>query len=76
MHQQELNISSVQKNLPKLMDLIVHGSEIIITDSNVPIAKISPIEEKKVTLSSSFLKASSIETKRSAFSEPPENWFG
>jgi antitoxin (DNA-binding transcriptional repressor) of toxin-antitoxin stability system len=76
MHQQELNISSVQKNLPKLMDLIVHGSEIIITDSNIPIAKISPIEEKKVTYSSSFLKARSVDTKRSPFLDSPENWFG
>jgi len=76
MHQQELNISSVQKNLPKLMDLIVHGSEIIITDSNVPIAKISPIEDKKVSFTNHFLKARSIETKNSAFSDSPENWFG
>ena len=76
MHQQELNISSVQKDLPKLMDLVIHGDEIIITKSNVPIAKISPIEKKKVTLSNVYYQAKSIETKRSTFSDAPEYWFG
>ncbi len=76
MHQQELNITSVQKNLPQLMDSIVRGNEIIITESNVPIAKISPIKDENVSFTNHFLKARSIETKRSAFSDSPENWFG
>ncbi|MFZ1291591.1 MAG: hypothetical protein WAR79_15955 [Melioribacteraceae bacterium] len=76
MHQQELNISSMQKNLPKIMDMVIHGDEIIITKSDIPIAKISPIEEKKTYYTSSFLRAKSIETKRSMFTDSPENWFG
>ncbi|MBK8943920.1 MAG: hypothetical protein IPM32_01495 [Ignavibacteriae bacterium] len=76
MHQQQLNISSIQKNLPKIMDMVIHGDEIIITKSDVPIAKISPIEETRPKFTSSFLRAKSIETKRSIFMDSPENWFG
>ncbi|MBK7105679.1 MAG: hypothetical protein IPH62_10385 [Ignavibacteriae bacterium] len=76
MHQQELNISSVQKNLPKIMDMVIHGDEIIITKSDIPIAKISPIEENRPNYVSSFLRAKTIETKRSMFMDSPENWFG
>ena len=57
MHQQQLNISSVQKDLPKLMDLVIRGDEIIITKSDIPIAKISPITEKKVSYSTTYLQA-------------------
>ena len=76
MHQQELNISSVQKNLPKIMDLFIHGDEIIITKSDIPIAKISPIEEQKISYASSFIRTKTVETKRSLHHDSPENWFG
>lgn len=66
MHQQQLNISSVQKDLPKLMDLVIRGDEIIITKSDIPIAKISPITEK-VSYSTTYLQARSIEKKKSFF---------
>lgn len=76
MHQQELNISSVQKNLPKIMDLVIRGDEIIITKSDIPIAKISPIEDQKINYASSFIRAKTVETKRSLHQDSPENWFG
>ncbi len=76
MHQQKFNIASAQEKLPQLMDLVVRGDEIIITKSNIPIAKISPIEISKSTFSADFLKAKSIEAKRTHFSDAPENWFG
>lgn len=76
MLQQKLNINSVQKNLPKLMDLVVRGDEIIITKSEVPIAKISPLEEPKLSYTSNFIRAKSLVSQRNPFSDAPEYWFG
>lgn len=76
MLQQKLNINSVQKNLPKLMDLVVRGDEIIITKSEVPIAKISPLEEPKLSYTSNFIRAKSLASQRNPFRDAPEYWFG
>lgn len=75
MHQQQLNISSVQKDLPKLMDLVIRGDEIIITKSDIPIAKISPITEKKLVIQLHICRQDQLK-KRSPFSDAPEYWFG
>ncbi len=76
MLKQEVNISAIQKNLPKLMDLVIKGDEIIITKSDVPIAKITPIENETITTKSAFLAARTMELQRSYFGEATENWFG
>lgn len=72
----EVNISSFQKNLPELLDLVMHGDEIIITKSNIPIARVTPVENNSVTLKNNFLTARVLETKRARTTEAPENWFG
>ena len=76
MEKREVSISSFQKNVPELLDTVLSGEEIIITKSNVPVAKISPISAPKIELKSTFFTARAIETKRSKLSEAPENWFG
>ena len=76
MLKQEVNISSFQKNLPELLDLVLQGDEIIITKSNIPIAKVTPIEDNSVTLKPNFLTARVIENRRAIKNEAPENWFG
>ena len=76
MLKQEVNISSFQKNLPELIDLVLQGDEIIITKSNIPIAKVSPIENTSATIKPNFLTARVLESKRVRKNEAPENWFG
>lgn len=76
MENREVSISSFQKNVPELLDVVLNGDEIIITKSNIPVAKIIPINAPKIKIQSNFLTARAIETKRSHLSEPPENWFG
>ena len=76
MLKQEVNISSFQKNLPQLIDLVMNGDEIIITKSDIPIAKVSPIDNSDIAVKHNFLTARVIETKRAKKSEAPENWFG
>ncbi|MCW8850611.1 MAG: type II toxin-antitoxin system Phd/YefM family antitoxin [Melioribacteraceae bacterium] len=76
MLKQEVNINSFQKNLPELIDLVLKGDELIITKSNIPIAKVSPIENTSVTLKPSFFTARVMESKRARKTEAPENWFG
>lgn len=73
---QEVNINAVQKNLPKLMDLVIKGDEIIITKSDIPIAKITPIENKAVSGKSAFLAARTMVLQKKYFGEATENWFG
>lgn len=73
---QELNIHAVQKNLPKLMDLVINGDEIIITKSDIPIAKITPIENKTVSKKSAFLAARTMDLQKQYYGEATENWFG
>jgi len=75
MLKKEVNISSFQKNLPELIDIVMKGDEIIITKSNIPIAKVTPIESPK-NIKSNFLAAKVIEAKRAFTNEAPENWFG
>jgi len=72
---QKVNLSSFQKNLPDIIDLVINGEEIIITKSNIPIAKVTPIENS-VSVNKSFLTAKVIERKRAIKIEAPENWFG
>lgn len=76
MLKQEVNINSFQKNLPELIDLVLQGDEIIITKSNIPIAKVSPIEHSSGKIKPNFLTARVIESRKVFKSEAPENWFG
>ncbi len=76
MLKQEVNINSFQKNLPELIDLVMNGDEIIITKSDIPIAKVTPIDNNDITVKNNFLATRVIETKRAKKSEAPENWFG
>jgi prevent-host-death family protein len=76
MLKQEVNIRSFQKNLPELINLVMNGDEIIITKSDIPIAKVTPIANDDVAMKNNFLAARVIEKKRAVTSEAPENWFG
>ncbi|MBF2058321.1 MAG: type II toxin-antitoxin system Phd/YefM family antitoxin [Cyanobacterium sp. T60_A2020_053] len=58
----KLDIIEAKSNLSKLLDLAIQGEEIVITQNNQPIAKISPIKrllkrgsaEGKVWMSDDF----------------------
>lgn len=76
MRKQEININSFEKNLPKFMDLVIKGDEIILTKSNVPIAKITPIQPKVDTVVHSFAWTKIIQNERVRKADVPENWFG
>jgi len=76
MLKQEVNISSFQKKLPELMDLVINGDEIIITKSNIPIALVTPIVNTNDIGRNNFLTTRALETKRARTTEAPENWFG
>lgn len=76
MLKQEVSISSFKKNLPDFLDIVMSGDELIITKSNIPVAKLSPIKEHKISVNHDFLTSRALETKRSHLSEAPENWFG
>ena len=41
----QLDISQAKSKLANLLDLAIKGEEIIITENNQPIAKISPIKK-------------------------------
>jgi antitoxin (DNA-binding transcriptional repressor) of toxin-antitoxin stability system len=76
MLKQEVNISSFQKNLPELLDIVLSGDEIIITKSDIPVAKVSPIDSPKISIKNDFLTMRAMKNKRAHFNEAPENWFG
>ena len=40
----QLDIAKAKSNLSKLLDLAIEGEEIVITQDNQPVAKISPIK--------------------------------
>ncbi len=76
MYRQEINITSFQKYLPKMLDLVIKGDEIIITKSNVPIAKITPIQAPTFTAKVQIDKVHAIRNKMNIGTNAPENWFG
>lgn len=76
MYRQEINITSFRKYLPKMMDLVIKGDEIIITKSNIPIAKISPIQAPIFSAKIQIDKAHAIRNKMNIGTNAPENWFG
>ena len=41
----QLDITQAKSNLSKLLDLAIEGEEIVITQNDRPIAKISPIQQ-------------------------------
>ena len=76
MRKQEININSFEKNLPKFMELVIKGDEIILTKSDVPIAKITPMQPKIETVATSFAWTKIIQNERVRKADVPENWFG
>jgi len=76
MLQKEVNISSFKKKLPEFLELVLKGDEIILTKSNVPIAKISPIEDPSFKIKKSYYTPKVINNKRATENVAPEYWFG
>lgn len=78
MEKKKVNMSSVQKEWPKLVDLLNAGEEIIVVDSINPIAVISPYKPKTPNLSSAILKRSrELQAKRQLENNiATEIWFG
>lgn len=78
MNKQEINITSLKKSLPKMLDLIAGGEEIIITKSNIPIAKITPIKPPTFSVKDniSISTARAIKTRMDIETNAPEYWFG
>jgi len=78
MEKKKVNMASVQKEWPRLVDLLNEGDEIILIDSNKPIAVISPYKTKTPNLSQAILKRSrELQAKRQLEnSVATEIWFG
>ena len=79
MEKKKVNMSSVQKEWPRLVDLLNAGEEIIVVDSSNPIAVISPYKREKTSkLSSAILKRSrELQAKRQLENNiATEIWFG
>lgn len=76
MLKKEVNIRSFQKNLTEIFDAIMEGEEIIITKSDIPIAKLSPIESPVSNIKANYFSAKVNQAKRALSGEAPENWFG
>ena len=73
---QKVNINSFQKNCADLLELVVKGDEIIITDADIPIAKVIPIDRPKIDVNDGFITMKAFERPRVRKNEAPENWFG
>ncbi len=79
MEKKKVNMASVQKEWPKLVDLLNAGEEIIVVDSSNPIAVISPYKREKISkLNSAILKRNAeLQAKRQfENSIATEIWFG
>ena len=76
MLKQKVNINSFQKNCADLLELVTKGDEIIITDSDIPIAKVIPIKRPAIAVDDGFIALKAFDRKRVRKSEAPENWFG
>lgn len=76
MLKQKVNINSFQKNCADLLQLVTKGDEIIITDSDIPIAKVVPIKKPAIKVHDEFIALKAFDRKRVRKNEAPENWFG
>ncbi len=78
MNRQEVNITSLKKSLPKMLDLVAKGEEIIITKANIPIAKITPIQPPTFSVKDniSISTARAIKNRMDIETNAPEYWFG
>ncbi len=80
MRSTQLNLNSIQKDWPNFVALLKKGEEIILTESNKPVAKISPIQfPKKPGAKSDFVKKSvnDIYTKKQfELNTASEIWLG
>jgi len=78
MTRKEVNITSLKKSLPKMLHLVEKGEEIIITKSNIPIAKISPIQPPTFSVKDniSISTARAIKNRMDIETNAPEYWFG
>ena len=76
MLKQKVNINSFQKNCTDLLELVAKGDEIIITDADIPIAKVIPIKKQAIDVNDGFIAMKAFDRQRVRKSEAPENWFG
>ncbi len=78
MIRKEVNITSLKKSLPKMLDLVVKGEEIIVTKSNIPIAKITPIQPPTFSVKDNIgiSTARAIKNRMDIETNAPEYWFG
>ena len=74
----EVNITSLKKSLPKMLNLVEKGEEIIITKSNIPIAKITPIKPPTFSVKDNIgiSTARAIKNRMDIETNAPEYWFG
>ena len=76
MLKQTVNINSFKKNVPDFIELVLNGDEIILTKSDIPVAKIVPIDTKSTEIRADFFTVKTAEKHRLGKTEAPENWFG
>ena len=76
MLKQKVNINSFQKNCTDLLELVAKGDEIIITDADIPIAKVIPIKKPAIDVSDGIIAMKAFDRQRIRKSEASENWFG
>jgi len=77
MRAKKVNMNSIQKDWPDLIDLLKNGEEIILTEYNRPVAKISPIQYKKVKTNLDETKSHELfSNKKIEINTASEIWLG
>jgi len=77
MSQQKINITDLNKNWPTFINRILEGDEIILTETDKPIAVVSPLKPEKSSLQSLFpARKKSVEEGEEIFETNSEWWIG
>ncbi len=77
MRQEEINMNSLQRELPRIKTLLKNGKEIVIKDSNEPIAIIYPVKKERLLRKKAKKTENSVNSYYNNFeSTASEMWFG
>ncbi len=77
MRQEEINMNSLQYELPRIKTLLKNGKEIVIKDSNEPIAIIYPVKKERLLRKNAKKRQNSVNSYYNNYeSTASEMWFG
>lgn len=76
MNEQKINLTALPSQWSKLVMLVMEGHEVVLTNAEKPVARISPLSEKKDITAKNIVEENSVKTPTTRRYLTSEAWLG